>query len=302
MPTSKQSYINELNAIAGRYGDLEDTTIKRMLAMVKELRTQIAAEIVNVEGWEDYRRRQLDANLQRLIAEFKRKLGVELNRAVQDTVEYGGQSVVQPMVAAGIEAAFFQPNTALLNTLMDFSAKLVQDIGDSTLQAIDQQVRLAALGNKTPTQAMQDVTKALGVDARAGIWKRRHDPVKGIAARAETIMRTELQRAFNLSTFAQQQDSAARIPGLTKSWVATGDTRTRISHLRAHMKYKAHPIPIGEAFEVGGAKLMYPGDPAGPPEETIQCRCRSVTHHPAIGRVGSNLDGRIAAQLKLRPA
>jgi hypothetical protein len=302
MPTEKQAYIAELNAIANRYGDLEDTTIKRMLSMVKELRTQIAGEIVNVEGWEDYRRRQLDANLQRLIDEFKRKLGVEVTQAVQSTVEYGGQSVVQPMIAAGIESAFFQPNQALLNTLLDFSAKLVQDIGDSTLRALDQQVRLAALGQKSPTQAMQDITTALGVEAKAGIWKRRHDPVKGIAARAETTLRTEMQRAFNLSTFAQQQDSAARIPGLTKSWVATGDARTRVSHLRAHMRYKAHPIPIDEPFEVGGAKLMYPGDPSGPPEETINCRCRSVTHHPAIGRVGSNLDGRIAQQLQARKA
>lgn len=302
MPTTKQQYISELNAIAERYGALEDTTIKRMLSMVKELRTQIAGEIVNVETWEDFRRRELERNLQRLIAEFQQRLGLEIGQAVQLTFEYGGESVAQPMAAIGIEQAFFQPNTALLNTMLDFSAKLVQDIGDNTRTAINQQVRLAALGQKTPTKAMQDITQTLGIQARTGVWKKRHDPVQGIAARAETTLRTELQRVFNLSTYSQQQASAERIPGLTKSWVATGDIRTRVSHLRAHMKYKANPIPIAEPFIVGGAKLFYPLDPNGPPGETINCRCRSVTHHPAIGRVGSSLDGRISQQLERRAA
>jgi uncharacterized protein with gpF-like domain len=30
---------------------------------------------------------------------------------------------------------------------------------------------------------------------------------------------------------------------------------------------------MGQPFIVGGARLMQPGDPAGPPGETIQCRC-----------------------------
>jgi hypothetical protein len=60
------------------------------------------------------------------------------------------------------------------------------------------------------------------------------------------------------------------------------------------------PIPVDEPFIVGGAELMYPGDPAGPPEETINCRCRSVTQHPAIGRVGTSLDGRIEQELDTR--
>jgi hypothetical protein len=64
------------------------------------------------------------------------------------------------------------------------------------------------------------------------------------------------------------------------------------------MRYKDNPIPIREYFQVGSARLLYPGDPNGPPGETINCRCRAVTHHPAIGRVGSSLDGRIAQMLE----
>jgi uncharacterized protein with gpF-like domain len=183
---------------------------------------------------------------------------------------------------------------------LDFSAKLIQDITDDMRAGIDKSVRRAVIGEMSTIDAMRDITNTLGIEARAGVWKKRHDPVKGIAARAETDLRTEMGRAFNLATFSQQQEAAARIPGLTKSWTATGDVRTRPTHLRAHMKYKTNPIPVLAKFQVGSARLMYPLDPTGPPEETINCRCRSVTHHPAVGRVGSNLDGRIAAELKRR--
>jgi len=300
LATIKQQYIDELNQIASRYGMLEDTTIRRMLTMLKRLRSQIAGEMTAVETWDDFRRQQLERGIQRLIDGFERDLQGEIVSSVQQATEYGGQSVTGPMRAAGLGVGFFQPSRALVNTLVDFSARLVKDIADRTRRQIDQQIRLAALGQKGAAQAMADVTKTLGVDARTGVWKARPDPVSGIAARAETIVRTEMQRAYNLSTYAQQQESAKRIPGLTKSWIATADARTRESHLRAHLRYKDNPIPIDEPFRVGGADLMYPGDPNGPPGETINCRCRSVTHHPAIGRVGSSLDGRIAATLQRR--
>lgn len=302
MPTLKQQYASELNTIASRYGSLEDETIKRMLAEVKALRSRIAAELAVVTDWDEFRRNETLRRLGGLIDEFERRLGRDVLTSVRDTYQYGGQSIVEPMRAVGMEVAWFTPSTSQLNTLLDFSARLIKKIGDDTRNQIDQQIRLATLGEKSTVQAMRDITQALGVEARAGIWKKRHDPVRGVAARAETDLRTEMQRVFNLSAHAQQLASAERIPGLTKSWMATADTRTRIDHLRAHQKYGANPIPVTQPFIVGGAKLMYPLDPKAPPAQTVNCRCRMATHHPAIGRVGSSLDGRIAQQLKRRAA
>jgi hypothetical protein len=60
-----------------------------------------------------------------------------------------------------------------------------------------------------------------------------------------------------------------------KEWWATGDDRTRDSHLAAWQAYSEGgnpgPILINQFFEVGSSRLMQPGDPSGPPEETIQC-------------------------------
>ena len=298
MPTIKGQYLDELNAIAARYGKMEDATIKRMLVMLRDLRAQIAAEITSVTDWDTFRRSQQELAIQRKIDEFKARLRAELDQGIVQAYTDGGDSVYDPFRKAGISQAFFTPNAAQLNVFMDYSAKLVQKISDDVRGQIDTQVRLAALGGKTPFRAMQDVTKALGIQARTGVWKTRHDPVKGVAARSETIVRTEMQRAFNLSTYSQQVAAGETIPGLTKSWLATADSRTRRTHLVAHMRYKDNPIPVKQKFVVGAARLLYPGDPNGPPGETINCRCRSVTHHPAIGRVGSSVDGRIAQMVK----
>jgi len=300
MPTPKERYTAELNAIAGRYGSMEDQTIKRMLDMIKALRAQIAAELATAQDFNAFRLRQLRASLEAHIARFEAQLSADTRAAFEQTMVDGVESVTEPLKAAGLETMFNRPSSAQLNVVLDFSAELIKDITEDLRRKIDQQLRLAVVGNKPPMDAMKDITRELGIDARTGVWKKRPDPVKGVAARAETILRTEMQRAYNLANHSQQLETAKRTPGTTKSWVATADTRTRQSHLRAHMTYKANPIPVEEPFIVGGAKLMYPGDPNGPPEETINCRCRMSTHHPAVGRVGSSLDGRISAELQRR--
>ena len=310
MATPKEQYIRELNIISERFGHLEDTTVKEMLAMLRDLRAEIAVQLTGVEDFELFRLQQMQTGIEVLIAQFQRKLDDKMSAAVQQAIQDGGAFVVDPLHKLGMSGAFFRPSTAQVNAALDFSAALVRKIGDDARNQVSQQVRLSMLGKQTPFQAMHGVTRALGVEAHTGIWKKQPDPVQGVAARAETDLRTELQRAFNLSTFSQQQANAERVPGLTKGWMASAGVRTRPGHLRAHRDYQRNPIPVDEPFVVydiadngrvrGSAKLMYPGDPRAPARYTVNCRCRQVTYHPAVGRIGSSLDGRIGAELQRR--
>lgn len=90
--------------------------------------------------------------------------------------------------------------------------------------------------------------------------------------RLENISRTETTKAANFGSW--QLYNAWNTP--MKEWIATGDSRTRDSHLDAWARYQEGgnpgPIPINEHFIVGnGVRMMYPGD--GPPEEVCNCRC-----------------------------
>jgi hypothetical protein len=208
---------------------------------------------------------------------------------------FGALSVIEPLQAAGVASVgFFQPTPAQLNVLLDFSADLIKGISQDMRRAINTEIRMAALGERSTISAMQAVNEKLGIPSG------RQSPTGGIAYRGEMIVRTEVGRAYNLSNFSQQQVTAKAVPGLLKAWIATGDRRTRLTHIRAHFKYSKEPIPIDQYFIVGGAKIMYPLDPSGPARETINCRCRSVTVHPSIGVVGGPLDARIGKELKRR--
>lgn len=84
--------------------------------------------------------------------------------------------------------------------------------------------------------------------------------------RANLIARTETHGAANYGA-----SEAARETGLPlrKEWIAAADERTRQSHADADGQI----VGQDETFDVGGHRLQFPGDPAGPAGEVINCRC-----------------------------
>lgn len=54
-----------------------------------------------------------------------------------------------------------------------------------------------------------------------------------------------------------------------KVWLAAEDTRTRETHREAD----GQRVPLESPFSVGGFDLRFPGDPTGPAQEVINCRC-----------------------------
>lgn len=89
--------------------------------------------------------------------------------------------------------------------------------------------------------------------------------------RATVVARTETMAAVNAGAFAGAlRDAELRgDPAPFKSWLATEDARTRPTHVAAD----GQRTLLSEPFIVGGARLQYPGDPRGPAQEVIACRC-----------------------------
>jgi SPP1 gp7 family putative phage head morphogenesis protein len=282
----KQAYARKLLQIERRFGRLERDTLKRSIALLRNFRNRVAGEMSQLSDFQQWRIRELQRNLDEMIAQYEGQLRSLGDGAIRGSINLGRAAVVEPLESAGITTLFFRPSPAQINVLLDFTGDLISGLIGDMRKKINTQIRIAALGEVSPFQAMKGITKILGLPPKAS------DPTKGISYQAERIFRTETGRAYNLATYSQQMDLAEQVPGLQRKWIAAADERTRDTHLAAH----GQVVLVTEPFIVGGAKLDYPMDPKAPPEETINCRCTSGTVIPEIGVIPSPLDKKIAAE------
>lgn len=109
------------------------------------------------------------------------------------------------------------------------------------------------------------------------------DSIKGIASRIRSVYESNLSDSIRIArTETTKVESSARMNvgkeadkmgfKVYKKWIATEDERTR----PAHQKADGQIVPLDEPFDVGGEKLMYPGDDSGSGWNVINCRCTIV--------------------------
>jgi len=303
MPTPKELYTQQLNTIADNYGRMEDDTVRALFKELDTLRKQVNAQVSDIDSPSNARQRQ--AAIERMISDFEAKYSAQLNAASGAAFDDGAASVSEPLATIDIRGPAFIPSLAQVNAVQNVNAALIKGITEELRKTVNLNISQIVLQQKTPFQAMQDLTTAFG---RGNVDRQGRFVASGVTAKAERDIRTELQRVFNLSEHSQQLKTAETTPDLLKRWIATADNRTRPGHLDAHNRYRQNPIPIKEKFMVydidkkgrrkGSALLMYPTDPSAPPQYVINCRCKMSTIHPLVGVIGSSLDGRIASQLK----
>ena len=84
------------------------------------------------------------------------------------------------------------------------------------------------------------------------------------------IARTEITRAENASRLEAFKYAESLGIKQMKSWIATGDNRTR----KSHQDVNGELVPLDKPFSNG---LIYPGDPMGSADEVANCRCAMTT-------------------------
>jgi hypothetical protein len=93
------------------------------------------------------------------------------------------------------------------------------------------------------------------------------------SVRAMRIARTEVTAASNFGITESYRQTGIV---LKRTWISARDEAVRISHLHAEDESINNPVDLDQPFLVGGKRMMYPGDPAGGPEEVMNCRCTVV--------------------------
>lgn len=192
-----------------------------------------------------------------------------------------------PSALAGAGQAWFDAMTVHLLPEVDatFLAGVADAGGDLELLRVAQMKDeyLAALPNRlsgVPDSAWTQVTAVVAeLTAEGASIPRIREAIEAILGelswedRAVTIARTETIGAYNAGTLtAWLTAEQALDEKLDKVWVATHDERTRDDHRDAD----GQRVALDGVFMVGGVPLRFPGDPAAPAGQVVNCRCTMI--------------------------
>ena len=150
------------------------------------------------------------------------------------------------------------------------------------LHVMEAQNRLRGIGNdlwlKTRMQLVDGMSQGESIPK---LTKRVREELAVSTTRARTIARTEVISASNAGAFAQARLLDASIRPVSKTWLATNDSRTRLTHRSAD----GQTVAMDDPFNVGVANMEFPGDPTGPAQEVINCRCTLTRNLPELAAV-----------------
>lgn len=133
------------------------------------------------------------------------------------------------------------------NWVKTFGKKTANDINTTSKEKLKKSIS-EGIANGEPIPKLTDRVAAIYTD-----YKR---------SRCTMIARTETTRAVNAGSIETYSTAGIQ----KKQWLSTKDSRVRDAHSRMDGQKRL----MEEKFSNG---LMYPGDPAGPVSEIVNCRC-----------------------------
>lgn len=181
-----------------------------------------------------------------------------------------------PFLATSMASASEETARALVGVLGDGLPFLNEPL-DTQRYLAQAQNRLVGIGNELWFNARAAIAAGLAAGEEIPTIAARVRDAAGVTEpRARVIARTESHGARNTVNAASVRRAASAFGSANafrRRWQAANDERTRETHKDAD----GQTVALNEPFTVGRASLDFPGDPSGPPEETINCRCTTIT-------------------------
>jgi len=263
---NKEAEINKkIKALIKAADKLEGKKVAAAIRLLKDAHKDVAATVATTD-WQAYQLPQLKMAIERALQEFSRRFGMEIAESQGHFWDLGVEMVDAPLRAVGVLAIIPTIDTEALVNLQSYSKHLVDNLGRDAAAKIYNEMALGMMGQKTPFEVMEAVGKNLNDKGT----------FRSIAERAEVIVRAETGRALEMATQKRMETAAAVVPGLKKQWVY-GAAHRKMPRF-AHMAADGQIRDVDKPFMVNGVALMHPRDPAGPPRETINCRCYSAPY------------------------
>lgn len=257
MTKIEREFQRKVKSLVKQANSLQAKDVKKVIRLLNVARREVAATVASSD-WQIYHLAELKSGIERSLQSFGDRYGVEL-RAAQGTFWQMGQDMVDlPLRQIGIAAAIPEIDTAVLAIMQDFSSDLVTGLTSDAIKKINQELTLGLMGQKSPFEVMGAVGRNL----------KDKSVFRSIAARARTIVLTESGRVLESAGQARKVAARKAVPGLQKQWLyGHSPQNPRVDHMAVDGQIR----DVDEPFDVGGESLMYPGDPAGSPGNTINC-------------------------------
>ncbi len=264
MPSApERAFAKRIKELLGQIDRLETDAVARALKLLERARRDVAARLAEVPAgsFTATHLKALKKSIGRTTAELLARYSAELDATITEAVGLGAAFGETPVLLTSTELSPFV-SRRLVETLQGYSATLVKGLNAYARRQIDLSLDRIALGISTPHEAILEIAGELSSPS----------VFRSLAARAEAIMRTEVNRAYSVATQARLTQVAQGAPGLKKQWVTAGDTRVRATHVAVG----GDIVGADETFSVGGYAALYPRDPVLPAKETVRCRCHVV--------------------------
>jgi hypothetical protein len=268
MNKEEAAFNKKIKALIKEAYRLEDKKVVAAIRLLEQSRREVAATVA-ITDWQAHNLPQLKTAIERAMQEFARQFGMEIRDSQGQFWNLGVSMVDLPLRTVGFTMVIPAIDIQALTAMQDYSSHLIRSLGQDAAGKIYNEMALGMIGQKTPFEVMEAVGKNL----------KDKGTFHSIAARAETITRVETGRALATASQSRLEEAAKVVPGLKKKWVY-GAAHRKMPRF-AHMGIDGQVRDADKPFGVAGYALMMPRDPAGPPSQTINCRCYSAPYMEA---------------------
>jgi hypothetical protein len=272
--TVNQEFAAKVAELIAQTKDLAPAARSRVLEMLDAARREILGRLADTDpaSFSAAQLTELKRSIDAAMNKFRSDATAFLETAEAHAARMGAQSVSQPLVSAGMEAvAMGHVNPTTLSIAQGYTADLITNLSRQAAHDINAALQRAFLGGQSWDQIVQQIGRGLGSTGRVSIFDK-------IGEKAASIAENEILRVHAISGQARMEELADRHPDLQKKWMHLAVAMIpRFSHELASGQIR----DVTEPFEVGGEELMYPRDPNGSPENTINCHCLSLPYFDA---------------------
>jgi len=264
--TRAQAYAQQLDALTRAAEALTPEAYLRIHRLLEAANREILADLARSQpgSYNAARLQALKAQVDRVMQQFAQAVSSQIADLETQSYKQAAASV-DATVAAGTGALAVHPvvDTAMLQVVQGYTADLIGGLTHDMSAKINAAIQRGFMGGFNLQQLTGQIGTVLNDGAATGLFSQ-------MGHHAMMIATNEIGRLNSLASITRIRALAPHHPGLGKGWRHIPVAKVpRIAHILANGQVRQPEEP----FLVGGEELMYPRDPNGSAENTINCSC-----------------------------